>query len=262
MKCSRIIEELESVYPKNLAEDWDNPGLQAGRMEKEVTAIYIGLDATPKVVAEAIEKGVDMIITHHPLIMRPMKQINSEDFIGRNLIAMIQHDISCYAMHTNYDIVTMAPLGGEMMNLQQPEVMSVTGENVKSGDKEGFGRIGKLPQPMTLRECCEYVKKTFGLEHVTVYGELDRSIRSAAISPGSGKSMIGAAVAGGADVLISGDFGHHEGLDANAQGLALIDAGHYGLEHIFIAQMKAFITSNFPGISVVCEEVKNPFEVL
>lgn len=262
MKCAEIIEKLEMKYPRSLAADWDNPGLQAGRSEKDVACLYIGLDATDKVVAEAKEKGADMILTHHPLIMSPMKQVNSDSFIGRRLIEIIRNDISCYAMHTNYDIVTMAPLSGEMMNLQQQEVLEVTWEDKDTGITEGFGRIGKMPEVMTLQECCEYVKKVFGLENVKVFGELNKIIMRAAISPGSGKSMVAAAISGGADVLISGDFGHHDGIDANARGLALIDAGHYGLEHIFIAQMEEYIKEHFPQMKVFCEKIKNPFEIL
>ena len=262
MKCKEIIEELEKKYSRDLAVDWDNPGLQAGRREKNIRSIYIGLDATDEVIADAVKKGADMILTHHPLLMSPMKQINSDSFIGRRLITIIQQDICCYAMHTNYDIVTMAPLSGRMMNLQQPEVMEITGENLKTGEREGLGRIGSLPKAMTLRECCECVKEVFGIRHVKVYGELDKMIERAAISPGSGKSMAAAAISHGADVLISGDFGHHDGIDAMAQGLAVIDAGHYGLEHIFVAQMEAHIKEHFPQIQVYCEKMKNPFEIV
>ena len=84
----------------------------------------------------------------------------------------------------------------------------------------------------------------------------------AAVSPGSGKSMVESSVKAGVDVLISGDFGHHDGIDAVMQGVSVIDAGHYGLEHIFIGQMSEFIRAEFPQLQVYCEETENPFKVI
>lgn len=260
MNCAAIIEELEKKYPPDMAEAWDNPGLQAGRREKEVRKVYLALDATDEVIRDAKEAGADLLLTHHPLLFAPVKKVNTDDFTGRRLVELIQSDISCYAMHTNYDVVTMGALAGEMLGLQDMEVLEVTCEDGEK--KEGFGRVGSLPCSMTLRECGEHVKKVFGLGTVKVFGNLEQTVTRAAVLPGSGKSMVGAAVRSGAQVYISGDFGHHEGIDAVMQGLAVIDAGHYGIEHIFIAQMEAYMKAEFPELEVVAEKIKNPFEVL
>ena len=104
MVCRDIIEELEKKYPPSIAEAWDNPGLQAGRFEKEIKRVYIALDATDRVIRHAVEAGADMLLTHHPMLMGGVKRVNTGDFYGRRLITLIQHDICCYAMHTNYDI--------------------------------------------------------------------------------------------------------------------------------------------------------------
>lgn len=260
MTSREIIAVLDNVYPPSLASSWDNPGLLAGRADKTVRGVYIALDATDKVIAEAIRVQADMLLTHHPLLMAPLKQINDGDFTGRRLISLIQADITCFAMHTNYDIVTMAPLAAEMLGLAQPRVLEVTGE--ADGRQEGFGRVGALPEVMTLRQCGEYVKETFGLDTVKIFGDLDQPVKRGAVSPGSGKSMVTAAVNSGADVLISGDFGHHDGIDAVMQGVAVIDAGHYGLEKIFIRQMKDFLGEHFPALRVYCEQEENPFQVI
>ena len=260
MKAAAIIEELEKKYPLYLAAHWDNPGLQAGRRDKEVNRIYIGLDATEAVIAEAVEKGADFLLTHHPMLMSPLRLVNTDDYIGRRIVKLIQADISYYAIHTNHDVVTMAPLAGDMLKLNSAEVMEIT--YAEEERKEGFGRTGKLPKTMTLQECGEYVKEVFGLENVKIFGDLNQPVSRAAISPGSGKSMIDAAIKAGAEVLISGDFGHHDGIDAVMQGLGVIDAGHYGLEHIFIHQMAEFIKQRFPEITVYCEKIENPFRVV
>lgn len=260
MKCREIIERLEETYPRYLAAPWDNPGLLAGRRDKEVKTVYIALDATKKVLRDAIDVGTDLLLTHHPMLMGAVKSVNTDDFTGQRLVELIQKDISYYAMHTNHDVVTMAPLAAGMLKLQDAAVLEVTYR--EEGREEGFGRVGKLPQAMTLRECGEYVKEIFGLETVKIFGNLEDKVSLAAVSPGSGKSMVESSVKSGADVLISGDFGHHDGIDAVMQGLSVIDAGHYGLEHIFICQMSEFIRAEFPQLQVYCEEIENPFTVI
>ena len=127
---------------------------------------------------------------------------------------------------------------------------------------EGIGRYGRLERKMTLRECCEQVKQAFSLENVKVFGNLDTEVLAAAISPGSGKSVIGNALRAGVDVLITGDIDHHEGIDAVAQGMAVIDAGHYGVEHIFIPYMKEYLEKEAKGLEVVTQPLTFPFQVI
>ena len=121
MKCSEWMEKLEKLAPKSLACEWDNPGLLAGRAEKEVKKVLIALDATDDVVDLAVKEQVDFLITHHPLIFHSIKKVNDQDFIGRRLIKLIQADISMYAMHTNFDIAPrcMADLAAEKLGLAE-----------------------------------------------------------------------------------------------------------------------------------------------
>lgn len=131
-----------------------------------------------------------------------------------------------YAMHTNFDVMGMADAAADELKLQNREVLDITFEDDIA--KEGFGRLGDLPYPMTVDECAAYVKERFHLQAVKVFGQGSQQLVRAAISPGSGKSMIAPAIGKGADVLITGDIDHHEGIDAVEQGMAVIDAGHYG----------------------------------
>lgn len=262
MRCGDLIEKLEKSFPLSYAAGWDNPGLMTGRRDKEVSRVYIGLDATDQVIGYARASRADMLLTHHPLLFSPVRKVNTDDFTGRRLVELIQSDISCYAMHTNYDVAMMAPLAAEMLGLGEAKVLEATCCNEETGEPEGFGRTGWLPASMTLRECCEHVKKVFGLEHVALYGDEEKVVSRAAVSPGSGKSMVQPAIETGAQVLISGDFGHHEGIDSVMQGLAVIDAGHYGLEHIFISQMEEYLKKTCPDIEVFTEPLRNPFRIL
>ncbi len=260
MRCSEIITRLELLSPPSFAEEWDNVGLLVGRMDQEISSVYIALDVTDNVIEEAIQCGADMIITHHPLIFSGLKSITEEDFIGRRVRKLIGEDICYYAMHTNFDVLGMADAAAEELSLANMQVLHTTFEDDIS--KEGFGRYGRLPRTMTLRECAQYVKKQFGLESVMVYGDLHTMVDIAAICPGSGKDFMEDAIKVGADVYITGDISHHAGIDAVAQNLMVIDAGHYGIEKIFIPYMKDFMKKQMPGVKIFTEEIKNPFVVM
>lgn len=258
MLCKEIIKIIEDTYPKSEALEWDNVGLLAGRTEKEVQKIYVALDATDEVIDAAIAMQADMLVTHHPLLFSPMKKITDEHFIGNRVVKLLQHDISYYAMHTNYDVLGMAHLSGEMLGLREAGVLEET--NSESG--EGIGRVGYLEVEMTLQECCELVKERFGLPGVRLFGEEKKKINRVAISPGSGKHMAEIALEKGAEVLITGDIDHHEGIDAVARGLAIIDAGHYGLEHIFIKDIASFLKEQISEMKVAEAAIVQPFQVI
>ncbi len=234
MKCCDIINSLEERIPIQKAYPWDNVGLLAGRDDKEVKRVLIALDATDEVVELAIDEGVDLLITHHPLIFSPLKKVNNQDFISRRILKLVQHDISYYVLHTNYDIVRMADLASQRLGLINEAPMEVT-DLVTS---EGLGKVGEFPREITLEQAVEQLKKGFFLPEVKVYGDLGKKVKKVAILPGSGKGEVSLAIKHGADVYITGDIGYHDGMDATLQGLAVLDAGHYGLEHIFIGDME------------------------
>lgn len=260
MLCKEIMRVIEAAYPREAALDFDNVGLLAGRAEKEVERVYIALDATDAVIDRAVEEGADMLITHHPLIFSPLKKITDEDFISRRVVKLIQNDISYYAMHTNYDVLGMAELSEKILGIRNTEVLDITME--KDGRAEGIGRIGELEKPMTLEECCVYVKHRLNLGSLKVFGDMQAEVSRLAISPGSGKTAIAAAIAKGADVLVTGDIGHHDGLDAVEQGLYIIDAGHYGTEYIFIDDIRKFLADKLPVLDVMTTPVIHPFQVI
>lgn len=260
MRCEDIINRLEELSPVKFAEQWDNVGLLVGRRDKEVQKIYIALDVTEDVIDRAITLSADMIISHHPMIFSAVKKVNSDDFAGRRLLNLIRNDIAVYAMHTNFDVMGMADAAADELKLKKSQVLSVTYEDDIS--KEGFGRVGKLPSIMTLEECAEYVKEQFRLEHVIVYGGLDSMIETAAILPGSGKSMAKDVLSSGADVFITGDIGHHDGIDLVAAGICVIDAGHFGIEKLFVPYMKEYLERQFPEITVNTHHLQSPCVVM
>ncbi len=257
MKCYEIMECLEEMSPKSFAESWDNVGLLCGREEKEIKSVYIALDATLEVIEEAKAAGADMLITHHPMIFKPLKQVSGSHFIGNKILTLAENGMCYYAMHTNFDVMAMADAVAEQLCLEDRKVLSVTYEDGLS--KEGIGRVGALPMSLSLAECAEYVKERCKIEHVRVFGNPAEIIVLAAVCPGSGKSCIEDAIKFGADVLITGDIDHHEGIDAVEQGMAVIDAGHYGLEKVFGPYMEEYLRRKLPGIALYTAPEKEPF---
>lgn len=258
MLCRDIMKVIETTYSKHAALEWDNVGLLAGRIDKDVRNIYVALDATDEVIDAAIAQGADMLITHHPLLFTPLKQITNEHFIGGRVVKLLQHDISYYAMHTNYDVLGMAELSGAILGLEDTEVLEMTDFE----RMQGIGRVGFLPKAMSLRECCELVKEKFRLYGVKVFGDMDKKVQRVAISPGSGKHMTELAIAKGAEVFVTAEIDHHEGIDSVAQGMAIIDAGHYGLEHIFIEDIAKYLQVKLQGVQVVTASNKHPFQLV
>lgn len=257
MKCQEIIDILQEQAPEHYACDWDNVGLLVGEPEQEIHKVYIALDATEEAIAEAAAKGADMLLTHHPMIFKGIKKVNSRDFTGRRVISLIQSKISYYAMHTNFDIKGMAQLAAERLELKESRVLEVSCEDEQG--QQGIGRIGSLKQKMTLEECAGFVKKVFAVSQVKVFGNLAGSVELVAVCPGSGKSVIAEALRQGAKVLITGDIDHHEGMDAAAQGLSIIDAGHYGIEKIFIPYMERYLKEHTTGLEIIRQQEKEPF---
>lgn len=257
LKIRDIVEKLEEIYPYQMAMDWDNPGLQVGRMEHPVRCVVLALDATDAVIERCVRENADMLITHHPLLMGGIRQVNERSMAGRRILAMAEHGISHFAIHTNYDTVKMGSLAGKILGLSETEILEVTGSTDQG--PYGIGEAGNLPQEMTAEACCMLVKERFHLDGVRLFGDKEKMVRRVAISPGSGKSMIKPALALGVDLLITGDIGHHDGIDAVDQGMLVADAGHYGIEHIFIRQMGEWMRESYPGLEIIEVQEQMPF---
>lgn len=255
MKCREIMEMLERLSPAEYACDWDNVGLLVGRREKEVHRIMVALDASKELVEHAVREGADMLVTHHPMIFSPVKQVNEVQFTGEKILSLAENGICYYAMHTNFDAVGgMAELaaGAQYLNLSDTSPIEAAGEACVR-DGEGMGRYGRLPRPMTAEEAAEYVKDRFGLSFVLLYQgkeQRGRVFEEIAVMPGSGKSDMRRVVEKGCGLYVTGDYGHHDALDAMDMGLTVIDATHYGLEHIFVHYIAGYLEEQLAGSGV------------
>ncbi len=260
MQCRELLEKLEELAPAKYACEWDNSGFLAGRGEKEIRKVMVALDATDEVVEEAVHWKADLLLTHHPLIFKALKKVNDEDFVSRRILKLIRADICYVAMHTNFDTAPgcMADLAAERLGITEGRPLEITGE--KDGVFIGIGKVGQLNQAVTVEQLARQVKEQFDLEFVTVYGldQVKGLISRVAVSPGAGGSMLNLGIASGAKAMVTGDIGHHGGIDAAAQGMAVIDAGHYGLEHIFMPFMKEYLENVLgpEGVVMTARETK------
>ena len=256
MKCKEIIELIEKEFPMEFAESWDNTGFQIGNREKDVKHIFVAMDVTDETIEEAISLGTDMIVTHHPMIFSPLSSITSDTLNGRRVLKMIENGICYMSTHTNYDSCRMADLAAARLEMTE----CVALEEIKDGI--GIGKVGKLPKVMTVRECALFVKERFAIPSVRFFGDGDKEVAIAGICPGSGKSLVKDCHAKGAEVYITGDIDHHTGIDQVDDALPIIDAGHYGIEHIYIEDMYHFLQAACPEVKISKAEIVHPFEVV
>lgn len=258
MRCREVAQYLDRLAPCSYAESWDNVGLLAGDWDKEIHTVFVAVDATDRVIEEACLAGADMLITHHPLIFSGLKSVNEDHFIGRRVRRLIREDICYYAMHTNFDIAgDMAGLVTDKLPFGETRVLC------EQRDGFGLGRIGRLTRPMQVSEFAAILKERLSIEDVVLYGDKERSVELVAVLPGSGSQEIDLAVSQGAELMVTGDINHHDGIDALAKGLMLMDAGHYGLEKVFVEYMKHSLEKEWgDSVHVAAEQPVRPFSII
>ena len=218
-KLKHILDVLEGIAPVRLAETWDNPGLQVGGREDPVNRILIALDPTLEAVREASRRKAQLLITHHPLIFKPISSVEPTRYPGDVLHEAIR---SLDAARGGVNDLLAGLLG-----LHDLSVLQVT---EGSAGNEGIGRIGALRDPLPLALFAREVKRALEAPLVGLVGPAERNIHRSAVVGGSGGGLIEAAARGGADVLVTGDIGHHDALSAITHGITLIDAGHFFTE--------------------------------
>lgn len=260
MVVSDVLDSLENLCPREAALSWDNVGILSGSRYEEVKRIFVALEATSESISHAIDVKADLMITHHPLIFKEMKSVVYQDFIGKRLIKLIENHISYLAMHTNYDIYRMGDIVAKKLGFAQSVALEeADGLFDSNGNPMGIGRLGSIESPMTLNDYALHVKNALSISSVRIWGDPEKEIRVVGILPGSGKSDIDLAKSKGADVFITGDIDHHSGIDAIEKGIALIDAGHYGMEYFFMEDVSEYLRKAFPDIEVFTERKKEPF---
>ncbi len=240
-----LFEFLQTLAPLDLQMSFDNSGFLIGRGEKPVRRALLSLDITLPVIREAEELGADLIISHHPVIFQPLKELRLGG-PGEKALQLAEKGIAAICMHTNLDLAQ----GGV-----NDVLIRLLGAEPEQGlDAEGCGRIGTLPEPLPLSAFlarCKERLQTKGLRYV----DGGRPVRRIAVIGGSGADAIPDALAKGCDTYVTADVKYHSFLDALEQGLNLIDADHFCTENPVIPVLSEKLQAAFPDTEFVVSGV-------
>ncbi len=261
MKIKEVIAALEQFAPLPLQEDYDNAGLQLGLTEAEVSGALLCLDVTEETVAEAVEKGCNLVVSHHPLLFRGLKQIVDADSVQRTVKMAIKNDVTIVSMHTNLDNA----VGGVNWKIAEKLGLEVRGARYEvrdtrcemRGEKCGL-YVGTFAKPLSANDFISLLKTRMEAQCVMTNELLKREIRKVAICGGAGSFMLDDAIAQGADAFVTGEMHYHEyfGHDQEIQ-IAVI--GHYESEHFTNELFKEIIERDCKGVRcVMADSQKNP----
>jgi len=222
MTVNELYSRFSERIPEQLSEEWDNDGLMCSADGKaEVTRALLTLDVTEEIVDYAIESGFDLIVSHHPLIFRPLTALNEDNHVARKLIKLIENGISVFSFHTRADKVG-GGVNDRLCDLLGMYDTSPFGEDM-------VGRVGELDEEMSLEDFAYKVKDLTASDAVK-YADGYNPVRRVAVVGGDGKDYVGAAVFAGADTYLSGRISYNLMEEAAELGINLIEAGHYYTE--------------------------------
>ncbi len=252
-----MLSALERFAPLPLQESWDNAGLQVGLTETEVSGALLCLDVTEQIVDEAVRKGCNLIVSHHPLLFRGLKTISDLTDVQRTVMKAIQQQICVVSMHTNMD---NAKAGvnfkiAEKLGLQQVQFFA---SKTVDGIEAGSGVVGMLTEPLAAYDFVKAVKKAFDVECALCNQLLRRPIQKVAICGGAGDFLLDAALAEGADAFITGEMHYHQYFGYE-QRIQICVIGHYQSEQFTTEIFRDIILRECSGVKTcIAETCTNP----
>lgn len=251
MIVQQILDYLETLAPAYMKYEWDNVGLLCGSRQKEVKKVLVALDPFMDVCQEAANLGVDLIVTHHPLIFRPCKSVTEDDPVGKSILFLASHGISAVNVHTNLDC---APGGvndvlAKTLELTEIELVDPIGEDY------GLLRKGTIA-PRSLTDFMVHVKAKLGTP-VLRYADAGREVHHVAVGGGACGDEYEAALRAGCDTLVTADVKYNHFWDARELGINLIDAGHYYTENPVCSVLAEQLRQAFPELEIILSNHKD-----
>ena len=253
VNANEIINIIEKIAPKNTCCSWDNVGVMVGDSNKSVNKALIALDCSADVIKEAINKGADMIITHHPFIFKGVKNLDFSSPLSRKIADVIKNDILVYSAHTNLDI---ADYGTNYTLAHLLELDNIQGL-VDMGNDNYMGRYGNVKKTIKFSDYIQFVKSKLGAEKIVVNGNMDTAINRVALCTGAGADFefMSAAKAKGCQVFITGDVGYHNAQIAEDLDICLIDGTHYLTEVIVVDTLYNILSDKIKNVEFIKSEV-------
>ena len=252
----KLTEHFESLWPISGAEEWDRPGLTSGNPKQSISKVLLTVDVTAQVLQEAKAKGCDLVVSHHPLLLKGVNFLAEDQLKGELISFAIKNSIALYSAHTNADIVVngVSDVLARSIGLKGSVPLVATGASV------GHGRIGKLQQATRLSDLAHQVSGVLPKTNapVRVAGPLDALIETVAVVGGAGDSFIEDATRAGADCLITSDLRHHVSLDAvtdPSNPISLIDISHYAAESLWLIPTADSLSKKLPTVEFLISEI-------
>lgn len=245
-----IIQTIERYAPVEIQESWDNTGLQVGHRQMSVTGVLTCVDVTPERIDEAVKCGANMIVSHHPLLFRGLKNITGDTGVQRAVEQALINGIAIYSSHTATDS-TQNGISALMADALGAKVIMPLKPS-SPGSPTGLGVVAELPEAVSPCTFIAMAKKAFGNDVVrTTDPELaPRAIRRIAMCGGAGDDMIGSAIAAGAQAYVTAELRYHHFVDF-ARDILLLDCGHYETEQASKIKFKEIISKDFPNLKVL-----------
>ncbi|MGB6063336.1 MAG: Nif3-like dinuclear metal center hexameric protein [Desulfomonilaceae bacterium] len=253
---SGIVEIANRLFPFDTAEPWDNCGIQIGDPNRRVSSIAFSLDPTPQTIKFATASSCELLISHHPLILQPLRNIISDSLFGRVVLDAARMGVDILSLHTNLD----AAAGG--LNDQLAYKLGL--ENIITPIGARCARIGQLPSATTVFSFARKIAKDLEISQVRVVSAEDAEVRTVFCASGSGMSYLSEALRENVDLMVTGDVRYHPAREALEMGMPVIDAGHFGLEKGAINLMRTAFEAEFARLGLAincinCELEKEPF---
>lgn len=255
-----IATTIEKFAPLNLQESYDNAGLQVGDPATPVSALLLCLDFTEEILQEAIDRECNMIVSHHPLLFRGLKEITGSNYIQRIVIKAIQNGIALYSAHTNLDS-TWNGVSHEMARLLGARNVKVLSPHPGS-ENTGLGVIGEI-KPTPKIEFLRKLKEVFNVKALKYSDSTPKLvIKRVAMCGGAGADLIGEAIRQGADAMVTGDVKYHD-ITNYGSDILIADIGHYESELCSRQIFSRIIRAEYPELPIYFAETdKNPISII
>ena len=230
LHISQLLESLNQIAPFSLAESWDNVGLLIGDPKREIHSLLLGLDPTLSLLDEAITRGIDTIVTHHPCIFHPFSAVNLTTPDGIFLERALKHEINVIACHTNFDNATAGVNDALTTLLKLKNVRPLLPTIGSDSKNTGAGRIGEYTQPLSFTEFIQRCFKTLAIDTLQIAGPKPDKIQRVALCGGSGSDLAVNAFTQKADIYLSSEIKHSTAIWAQDINFCLINGTHYATE--------------------------------